>query len=98
MTKFKEEVLAVVQMILKGKTMSYGEVASKSGHPGAYRAVANLMKSNCDESISCHRVVYSNGRVGKYNRSGGEEVKIKRLKSEGVVVVNKYVQDSKYNS
>lgn len=96
MTEFSEKVLNTVKKILKGKTMSYGEVAEKSGHPGVHRAVANLMKKNWDNDIPCHRVVHSDGRVGKYNRKGGEDTKIKRLRSEGVVVVDGYVQDSKY--
>jgi alkylated DNA nucleotide flippase Atl1 len=55
--------------------------------------VANFCKKNWDTDIPCHRVVHADGRVGKYNRDGGEEAKIKKLHSEGVKVVEGYVRD-----
>jgi len=66
--------------------MTYKEVASAAGHPGAFRAVGTMMKANHDPDVPCHRVVRSDLRPGEYNRSGGEEAKTKRLRSEGVIV------------
>lgn len=83
MTKFSEDVLEVVRKIPRGSTLSYKEVANLSGHPRAYRAVANLMKKNYDDCIPCHRVIHSDGLPGKYNR--GDQKKIELLKHEGAI-------------
>lgn len=64
--------------------MTYGEVATKAGSPGAARAVGTIMKSNFDPLIPCHRVVRANGTLGGYNR--GLRQKALRLKTEGVPI------------
>lgn len=94
MSDFADTVKKVVSKIPKGKTMSYGEVAVAAGSPLAHRAVASLMKKNWDSDVPCHRVIHSDGRVGKYNREGGEEVKIKKLKAEGVIIKDGHVVTS----
>jgi len=43
--------------------------------------VGTLMAHNYDDTIPCHRVVYSNGKVGDYNR-GGPGRKIELLLEE----------------
>jgi O-6-methylguanine DNA methyltransferase len=87
-SNFKERVLQVVRDIPMGETMSYKEVAIRSQASGASRAVGTIMKNNFDNTVSCHRVVSSDGSVGQYNR-GGKEAKIKILKKEGVKFTNK---------
>lgn len=79
---FKEKVLAVVKNIPKSSVMSYGEVAKLAGSPRAARAVGNIMKSNYDKSVPCHRVIRTDGRPGEYNR--GARNKIKKLRGEDV--------------
>lgn len=87
---FKERVLATVRKIPKGKTMSYGEVAYAAGYPGAARAVGTLMAHNHDKTVPCHRVIRSDGKVGEYN-GGGPEMKLKRLRAEGVKMSGQFV-------
>lgn len=82
MTQFQEKVRAVVRKIPKGKVMTYKEVAAAAGKPAAARAVANIMAANYDETVPCHRVIRSDGKLGGYNR-GGIEKKRSILKSEG---------------
>lgn len=82
MSGFLEQVKAVVRKIPKGKVMTYKEVAVASGRPKAARAVANIMASNYDETVPCHRVIRSDGALGGYNR-GGTEKKRSILRSEG---------------
>ena len=77
---FKDKVLRVVKNIPKGKTLSYKEVAKGAGSPNAFRAVGSIMKENKDKNIPCHRVIRSDGRVGKYN--GLKGVKSVILKNE----------------
>lgn len=83
MTKFKDEVKKVVKKIPKGKVLTYKEVAKKAGNEKAARAVANIMASNYDPEIPCHRVIRSDGGLGGYNR-GGEARKRVILLAEGV--------------
>lgn len=80
---FKERVQSVVKKIPKGTVLTYKEVAQKVGSPKAYRAVASIMSKNFDISIHCHRVIKSDGTIGKYNRGGMKE-KIRKLLAEGV--------------
>lgn len=81
---FKEKVLDVVRKIPKGKTLTYKEVAKKAGNEKASRAVGNFMKNNYDESVPCHRVIRTDGKIGDYNR-GGQNAKIALLKKEGAL-------------
>lgn len=83
MSNFKEQVRNVVKNIPKGSVLTYKEVATKAGHPKAYRAVANIMAHNFDPEVPCHRVIRSNGSLGGYNR-GGIPAKRKKLIAEGV--------------
>lgn len=82
MTAFQDKVRAVVKKIPKGSVLTYKEVAYAAGKPGAARAVANTMANNFDESVPCHRVIRSDGKLGGYNR-GGIEAKRSILRSEG---------------
>ena len=97
MTEFQQDVTNAIKKVKKGQTVSYSELAEQSGHPGAHRAVASMMKKNWEADIPCHRVVHSDGRVGKYNRDGGNAEKIAKLESEGVEIVDGKVQDKKYH-
>ena len=76
MTNFKTRVIQVVTNIPKGETLSYGEVAKKSGIAGAARAVGMIMANNKDKSVPCHRVIKSDGSVGGYNGLRGEKAKL----------------------
>lgn len=79
---FKESVIRVVKGIPRGKTMTYGEVADRAGHPRAARAVGAIMRTNKDKTVPCHRVVAKNG-LGGYNGLKGEKERL--LKQEGVI-------------
>lgn len=79
---FADRVRDVVKEIPRGDTLSYKEVAIRSGKPNAARAVAMIMSRNYDLSIPCHRVIRTNGTLAGYNR-GGSAVKGKILQDEG---------------
>lgn len=58
-----------------GETISYTELAAKSGYASAIRAVATAVGQNpIPVVIPCHRVVRKSGEVGEYSL-GGVEVK-----------------------
>lgn len=83
MKTFKEKLFEVVRKIPKGKTLTYKEVARKAGSEKAFRAVGNILNTNYDPHIPCHRVVRSDGKTGGYNR--GEKLKKEILKKEGAI-------------
>lgn len=72
-----------VRTIPKGKTATYKEVAFAVGRPKAYRAVGNALNKNPYlGEVPCHRVIKSNGQVGKYVL--GVKKKLELLKKEQV--------------
>lgn len=77
---FRNAVFTVVKKIPKGQTLTYKQVAIAAGFPLACRAVGNLLNTNYDPEIPCHRVVRSDGKTGGYNR--GSEAKIRLLNRE----------------
>lgn len=83
MTNFKEKVFEVVKKIPKGKTLTYKQVARLAGRPKAYRAVGNILNTNYNPKIPCHRVVRSDGKVGGYNR--GKKRKRELLQKERAI-------------
>lgn len=80
---FKEKVLKAAKTIPAGRVASYAWLAGKIGLPKAYRAVARVLSGNFDPSVTCHRVVRSDRRLGGYNRGPAKKKAI--LKNEGVV-------------
>lgn len=80
---FQERVYDVVRKIPRGSVMTYKEVAARAGYPNAARAVGSALNKNYDPAIPCHRVIRSNGGLGKYNR--GAALKKKLLKREGAI-------------
>jgi methylated-DNA-[protein]-cysteine S-methyltransferase len=80
---FTERVFRVVQNIPKGSVLTYQQVAMAAGSPRAYRAVGNILKTNFDPSIPCHRVIRANGTLGGYNR--GRKKKYLILKRENAL-------------
>ena len=80
---FKEKVLEIVSKIPKGKVLTYKEVAQKIGNPKAARAVGSALNKNYDADIPCHRVIRSDGKLGKYNR--GAKKKLELLKKEKAI-------------
>lgn len=81
MTGFKEKIFSIVRRIPKGKTLTYKQVAVKAGRPRAFRAVGNILNTNYDPKIPCHRVIRSDGKVGGWNRGGAKKIRL--LKKEG---------------
>jgi methylated-DNA-protein-cysteine methyltransferase-like protein len=76
-------VRAVLLRLRPGEVVTYGEVAEEAGHPGAARAVGNVIASS--EGLPWWRVVTSTGRLVP----GHEAVQARRLRAEGVEVRGK---------
>ncbi|WP_078876906.1 methylated-DNA--[protein]-cysteine S-methyltransferase [Streptomyces sp. 150FB] len=71
---FRREVLAHLPDIGYGNTASYAQVAAASGSPRAVRAVGTACATNpLPLVVPCHRVVRSDGSMGRY--AGGADAK-----------------------
>ena len=78
--EFRKKVSQAAMNIPRGRTMTYGEVAKIAGHPGAARAVGQVMATNPFAIIvPCHRVVARKGLSGYF---WGPQIKEKLLTIE----------------
>lgn len=85
---FKEKVYELVQKIPKGKVTTYSSVASLLGHPGAARAVGNILHKNRNHQIPCHRVVHKDGKMSNNFGFGGIKIQKELLIKENVPLKN----------
>lgn len=83
MKTFTERVHEEVRKIPKGRTVTYTEIAARAGSPGAARAVGSVLRKNFNPDIPCHRVIRSDGSLGRYNRGDTEKERI--LREEGAL-------------
>jgi methylated-DNA-[protein]-cysteine S-methyltransferase len=73
-TGFRRAVLSRLPGIGYGTTASYATVAAAAGSPKAVRAAGTACASNpLPVVVPCHRVVRSDGSLGRYR--GGQDVK-----------------------
>jgi len=81
-TDFQKRVWKAMLKIPYGKTLTYGEIATKID--GAARAVGAACGSNrIPIIIPCHRVLAAAGGLGGYSGSGGLRTKTALLRLEG---------------
>ena len=80
MADFEEAVVRVLRSLRPGEVISYGEVASEAGFPGAARAVGNILAQV--DGLPWWRVVTATGRLVP----GHERRQAQLLRSEGVTV------------
>lgn len=84
LNEFQRRVLAKTMEIPYGQVRPYAWVAQEIGHPRAQRAVGTALANNpIPFVIPCHRVVRSDGHIGKYG-AGGPQAKRAVLVWEGV--------------
>ncbi len=89
---FSDRAYDIVKQIPPGKVATYQDVAILAGKSRASRAVGTAMKNNPDpETIPCHRVIGSDGKMHGYSARGGIVSKIQLLKKEGVVFLKNKV-------
>jgi methylated-DNA-[protein]-cysteine S-methyltransferase len=80
--------LAVLEELSKvpfGQTVSYRDLAERTGRPGASRAVGTAMATNpIPIVVPCHRVLRTGGALGGYG--GGLDMKVWLLRHEGALL------------
>jgi methylated-DNA-[protein]-cysteine S-methyltransferase len=83
---FHRRVYDVTRRIPPGKTLSYGEVATQVGAPGAARAVGQALGRNpFPIVVPCHRVLAAGKKVGGFSANGGITTKLRLLALESAV-------------
>lgn len=80
---FHQRVYALARQIPPGKTITYGELASQLGEPGAARAVGQALGANpFAPVVPCHRILAADGRSGGFSANGGVSTKLRMLLTE----------------
>lgn len=83
---FEQRVYAIARSIPPGRTLTYGDIATKLGDKLAARDVGQAMGKNpFPIVVPCHRVVAANGKLGGFSASGGVKTKLKLLAIEGTL-------------
>ncbi|MCM8803663.1 MAG: MGMT family protein [Candidatus Omnitrophica bacterium] len=63
----KKKLWQILLEVTIGNTVSYSEISKKLKMPKRTRYISSLLKENpYPISIPCHRVIYKNGKIGKY--------------------------------
>ena len=79
--------MAVLKELLKvpaGEVVSYGELAKRVGISHGAQFVGNvMMKNRFGPIVPCHRVILSNGRLGKFAGRSDHPMKKRLLEQEG---------------
>jgi len=84
-TAFQQRVLRACSAIPWGETVSYAELARRSGHPGAARAVGQVMATNpLALVVPCHRVIGSDGRLTGYGYGLEAKQRLMEMERRGV--------------
>lgn len=82
---YRRAVLEELSRVPFGQTVSYKDLAERTGRPGASRAVGTAMATNpLPVVVPCHRVLRSGGALGGYG--GGLEAKVWLLRHEGALL------------
>jgi methylated-DNA-[protein]-cysteine S-methyltransferase len=83
---YRRRVLEALSEVPYGETVSYKDLAVRTGNPGASRAVGSAMATNpIPIVVPCHRVLRSGGALGGYG--GGVDVKVWLLRLEGALAL-----------
>jgi methylated-DNA-[protein]-cysteine S-methyltransferase len=77
-------VYRIARTIGPGKTLTYGEIATRLGQPGAAREVGRALGANpFPIVVPCHRVLGAGGKAGGFSAHGGVATKARLLSIEG---------------
>jgi O-6-methylguanine DNA methyltransferase len=88
---FRRDVSLALADVPRGVTISYGELATLAGRPGAARAAGSACARNpLPLVVPCHRVVHAGARhgdVGSYGAGSGPDTKRRLLQLEDAALV-----------
>jgi len=83
LSDFARQVLQACRKVGPGRTITYGDLATRVGRPGAARAVGSTLARNpIPLLIPCHRIIRSDGGLGGFSAPGGTTCKQRLLLHE----------------
>ncbi len=83
LSRFTKQVLGACAKIPRGTTITYSQLAARIGRPRAARTVGNALAANpIPLIIPCHRVIRSDGSIGRFSAPGGSALKRKLIAFE----------------
>lgn len=90
-TRARIQITQQLLQIPRGSVISYGALARRA--QSSPRGVGSVMASNpLPLAVPCHRVIHTDGRIGKFGRSTkGSNLKAAILRAEGVPFLKKNV-------
>ena len=92
-----KRIYEAVRQIPAGHVATYGRIAELAGDKRMARAVGNALHKNPDpEHIPCFRVVNAKGELSGTFAFGGADEQERRLRADGVEVVNGKVDLERY--
>ena len=92
-----KRIYEAVKQIPKGRVATYGRIAELAGDRKMARAVGNALHKNPEpDGIPCFRVVNAKGECSGSFAFGGPDEQAKRLREDGIEVVNNRVDLEKY--
>ena len=93
----RQRVYALLLTIPRGCVVTYGTLAEMLGNRHFARAVGNALHANPDgERYPCYRVVSGKGDLSRAYAFGGIAEQERRLKADGIDVLNCRVDIEKY--
>jgi methylated-DNA-[protein]-cysteine S-methyltransferase len=82
--EFPRRFYEMARSIPPGRTLTYGEIATKLGDPRRAREVGQALARNpFPIVVPCHRVLAANGKSGGFSAPGGVPTKLRLLEIEG---------------
>lgn len=96
LSEFTKAVIRIVNLVPRGRVVSYGQVAAYVGVPRAARAVGQVLRQSLDESLPWWRVVNNSGRISiKGNFYADANMQRELLRKEGINVTEVYTLSMK---
>ena len=83
-----DAILAAIRAVPRGQVAGYGGIALRAGLPGRSRLVARILGGNDDPTLPWHRILRSDGRIAFPSGSPGFAEQARRLRAEGVEVLD----------
>ena len=83
-SEFSRKVLRTLRIVKPGQVITYGQLAERTGRPGAARAVGRIMGANpVPVIVPCHRCLGADGSLTGFSAAGGTGLKARLLFIEG---------------
>ena len=85
----REAIYLALMSIPAGKVITYGQLASLAGLPGAARLAGSVLCGLPEKTeLPWHRVINAQGKISLPVNSAGYKKQLQRLKAEGIEIKN----------